>query len=104
MPRPAPDLPALYATVQPGLETIAAEEITRDLGGEVRKSERGLVVFRVDAITPATASSFSPLPTNNSSGTFTKVTQLIPVRIAVELGNRPALLGTSVEVKIRVAD
>jgi membrane fusion protein (multidrug efflux system) len=59
---------------------------------------------RVEAITPATASSFSPLPSNNSSGTFTKVTQLIPVRISVNLGNRPALMGTSVEVKIKVSD
>src|SRR5438105_9220181 len=46
------DLPPLYATVQPGLEAIAAEEITRDLGGTVRKSERGLIVFRTDEITP----------------------------------------------------
>jgi multidrug resistance efflux pump len=62
------------------------------------------VAGRVEAITPATASSFSPLPSTNSSGTFTKVTQLIPVRVAVDLGNRPALLGTSVEVKIKVSD
>src|SRR5580704_15089567 len=53
MPRPAADLPPLYATVQPGLEEIAAEEITRDIGGAVRKSERGLVVFRTSNISPA---------------------------------------------------
>ena len=33
MSRPAADLPPLYATVQPGLEEIAGEEITRDAGG-----------------------------------------------------------------------
>jgi 23S rRNA G2445 N2-methylase RlmL len=38
--------------VVPGLEPIAAEEITRDLGGEVKKIERGIVVFRVDRIGP----------------------------------------------------
>ena len=38
--------------VQPGLESVAADEITRDLGGEIKKSERGMVVFRVPAITP----------------------------------------------------
>jgi membrane fusion protein (multidrug efflux system) len=59
---------------------------------------------RVDAITPATAASFSQLPTNNSSGNFTKITQLVPVRIAVNLSNRPVLLGSSAEVKIRVAE
>jgi 23S rRNA G2445 N2-methylase RlmL len=52
MPRPAADLPPLYATVQPGLEEIAAEEITRDIGGTVKKTDRGLIVFRVADITP----------------------------------------------------
>src|SRR5437868_6264730 len=51
MPRPA-DLPPLYATVQPGLEEIAAEEITRDLGGAVKKTDRGLIVCRTPAISP----------------------------------------------------
>jgi tRNA (guanine6-N2)-methyltransferase len=51
MPRPAAELPPLYATVQPGLEEIAGEEITRDLGGTVKKTERGIIVFRAD-ITP----------------------------------------------------
>jgi tRNA (guanine6-N2)-methyltransferase len=36
--------------VQPGLEEIAGEEIARELGGEVKKSGRGLVVFRVPHI------------------------------------------------------
>ena len=58
---------------------------------------------RIESITPATAASFSLLPTSNSSGNFTKVTQLVPVRISVNLGNQPVLLGSSVEVKVRVA-
>ena len=51
--RESQPLPALYAMVQPGLEAIAAEEITRDLGGEVKKTTRGIVVFRVNELTPA---------------------------------------------------
>src|SRR5436190_16339355 len=51
--RPRRELPACYAFVQPGLESVAADEIVRDLGGEIKKSERGMVVFRVSAITPA---------------------------------------------------
>jgi multidrug resistance efflux pump len=58
---------------------------------------------RVESITPATAGTFSLLPTSNTSGNFTKVTQLVPVRISVNLGDQPALLGSSAEVKIRVA-
>jgi multidrug resistance efflux pump len=59
---------------------------------------------KVDVITPATAATSSLLPTSNASGNFTKVTQLVPVRISVNLGNQPMLLGANVEVKIRVAD
>jgi 23S rRNA G2445 N2-methylase RlmL len=52
--RPADDapLPPCYATVHAGLEPVAADEITRDLGGEVKKTARGLVVFRAPAVTP----------------------------------------------------
>jgi multidrug resistance efflux pump len=59
---------------------------------------------RVEAITPATANTFSLLPNSNASGNFTKVTQLVPVRISVNLGNQPLLIGANVEVKIRVAN
>ncbi|HTK77550.1 MAG TPA: methyltransferase domain-containing protein [Gemmataceae bacterium] len=52
MPRTPAEVPACYAMVQPGLEAIAAEEITRDLGGSVKKTDRGLIVFRVSDITP----------------------------------------------------
>jgi len=47
-----PELPALYAHVQPGLEAVAADEITRDLEGEVKRTERGVVVFRLNSIEP----------------------------------------------------
>jgi tRNA (guanine6-N2)-methyltransferase len=46
------DVPACYATVLSGLEALAADEITRDLGGEVKKAEKGVVVFRVPHIGP----------------------------------------------------
>src|SRR5437763_11537282 len=49
-PRTPPPLPPCYALVQPGLEPVASEEIARDLGGEVKRTGRGLVVFRVPAI------------------------------------------------------
>src|SRR5262245_41322750 len=46
-------LPPCYFLVLPGLEPIAGEEITDDLGGEVKRSGRGLVVFRVPEIDPS---------------------------------------------------
>ena len=52
--RPTDDkpLPPLYAMTHAGIESVAADEITRDLGGEVKKTYRGLVAFRVDELTP----------------------------------------------------
>ncbi|HEY1192150.1 MAG TPA: methyltransferase domain-containing protein [Gemmata sp.] len=51
--RPTDDkpLPPLYAMTHGGIESTAADEITRDIGGEVKKTARGLVVFRVDQLT-----------------------------------------------------
>ncbi len=49
-------LPPLYAMTHGGIEAIAADEITRDLGGEVKKTSRGLVVFRVNELTDAVLS------------------------------------------------
>lgn len=48
-PRRPPDPPPpCYATVQPGLEEVAADEITRDFNGDVRKVDRGFVIFRAE--------------------------------------------------------
>jgi tRNA (guanine6-N2)-methyltransferase len=44
------DLPACYAVVHPGLEEVAADEIERDLGGKIKRTAEGLVVFRLDEI------------------------------------------------------
>jgi tRNA (guanine6-N2)-methyltransferase len=46
-------LPACFAQVVPGLEPIAAEEITTDLGGEIKKKAPGAVIFRLDEISPS---------------------------------------------------
>src|SRR5262245_5184496 len=46
-------LPPCYALVFPGLEEIAADEITRDLGGEVKRTTRGVIVFRVPELDPS---------------------------------------------------
>jgi 23S rRNA G2445 N2-methylase RlmL len=48
-PNPEP-LPPCYAVVQPGLEAVAGEEIAEDLGGAVKRTSPGLVVFRVPEI------------------------------------------------------
>jgi 23S rRNA G2445 N2-methylase RlmL len=51
--RPEPVTPACYAMVHPGLEEVAADEVARDLGSEVKRTAPGLVVFRVNEIGPS---------------------------------------------------
>jgi multidrug resistance efflux pump len=75
--------------VQPGQEVeVHVDALHRTLHGWV------------EAVTPASAATFSLLPAQNTSGNYTKVTQLVPIRIAVDNQGRTLPLGTSVEVKI----
>ncbi|MET0674780.1 MAG: HlyD family secretion protein [Bradyrhizobium sp.] len=56
----------------------------------------------VDSISPASASSFSLLPSENSSGNWVKVVQRIPLRVRVEnvSGKPPLRVGMSVELNV----
>ena len=58
----------------------------------------------VAAVTQASAQSFSVIPQQNLSGNYTKVTQLQPVKILLDQTDPRLALGTSVEVKINVAN
>lgn len=57
----------------------------------------------VEAVSPVTAATFSLLPTRNTSGNFTKVVQLVPVKITLEDPYLLLVPGSSVEVTIHVA-
>lgn len=48
--RAASELPACYAMVHQGLEEIAAEEIEQSLGGKIKRSGNGFIVFRLEEI------------------------------------------------------
>lgn len=51
-PKPDTDSPVpMYAQVQSGLEPVVADEITRDLGGNVKRTSRGTVVFTLPRVT-----------------------------------------------------
>ena len=56
----------------------------------------------VDSISPASASSFSLLPAENTSGNWVKVVQRIPVRVSVDNapGKPPLRVGMSVDVSV----
>ncbi|MEQ8504463.1 MAG: HlyD family secretion protein [Rhodospirillales bacterium] len=57
---------------------------------------------RVKVIGNATTAEFALLPSPNPSGNFTKITQRLPVRIAIEQQNRLLRPGMMVEIKIDV--
>jgi multidrug resistance efflux pump len=79
--------------VQPGQPVVVHVDA---LGQEVEG--------RVLAITPASAATFSLLPQQNLSGSFTRQTQLVPVKIELPSIDARLTIGTSVRVKIRVAE
>jgi membrane fusion protein (multidrug efflux system) len=56
----------------------------------------------VDSISPASASSFSLLPAENTSGNWVKVVQRIPLRVRIDnvAGKPPLRVGMSVELSI----
>jgi multidrug resistance efflux pump len=72
-------------------------DVTVDcLGGAVLRG-------KVEGIARATASSFSLLPSGSSSANFTKVAQVVPVRISLDSTDGLMLIpGSSVEVKIHI--
>lgn len=57
---------------------------------------------RIDSFAPATGSEFALIPIENATGNFTKITQRVPVRIAVSRENGGVALrpGLSLEVKV----
>lgn len=59
---------------------------------------------RVVSITPASAATFSLLPSQNTSGNFIKVTQLVPVKIAIDARGVVLPLGTSATVRVQVQE
>lgn len=53
-------------------------------------------------ITPATAASFSSAPPTNTTSDYTKVTELVPVKIALNYAGSMIFPGASAEVTIKV--
>ena len=84
--------------------------------GDIQRIRIGMVAdVRVDAVPDrvfsgrvgnigrATASSFSLLPTQNESGNYTKVTQVIPIKIElVDAASAHLMMGMNAGVKIHI--
>lgn len=62
-----------------------------------------ILTGKVKEISKATASTFSLLPSTNTSGNFTKVTQRVPIKISIEDDQGLELLpGISTNIKIHL--
>ncbi|HWA62174.1 MAG TPA: HlyD family secretion protein [Caulobacteraceae bacterium] len=111
--------------VQPGMTLMALVPLGRTYGVanfketqvarlrigqpvEIRADAFGkrAIAGRIESFAPATGSEFALIPVENAVGNFTKVTQRVPVKIAVTGGPLAAALrpGLSVEVKVDVSD
>ena len=62
------------------------------------------LIGRVERIGQATTGEFALLPNPNPSGNFTKVTQRLPVRIAIDQRENKLRPGMMVEIRIDVRD
>lgn len=56
----------------------------------------------VEAVSPVTAATFSLLPARNTSGNYTRVVQLVPVKIVLEDSRLHLVPGSSATVRIHV--
>lgn len=59
---------------------------------------------RIISISPATGSSFSLLPPDNSTGNFVKIVQRVPVRIEVDRGQHERKLLSGMNVNVYVTE
>ncbi len=56
---------------------------------------------RVETLGRATASTFSLMPSSNSGGNYTKVTQIVPIRIhLLDTQDKPLLVGMNTRIRI----
>ncbi len=74
---------------------------------EIRADAFGKQVIRgkIDSFAPATGAEFAMIPVENAVGNFTKITQRLPVHIAIDTGQRLAgglRPGLSLQVKVDV--
>jgi multidrug resistance efflux pump len=103
---------AIYALINPrqiwvnaNVDEDKVERIARGEAVEIHSEALGRSFEgRVEAVTPASAATFSLLPAQNVSGNFNKVTQWVPVKVLVDSGDTVLPLGTSARVRIRVKE
>ena len=77
-----------------GLQAITIADALR----KVSPTNREAILILLEKLKGAQG----PYPQNNAAGNYTKITQRVPVRIAVEYAGYTLFPGTSAEVSIKV--
>ncbi|WP_338533633.1 HlyD family efflux transporter periplasmic adaptor subunit [Paenibacillus peoriae] len=95
------DMNSLYVTTNIEESDISRIKPGADVDVTLDTAEGKVIQGKVSRIGQASNSVFSAIPTTNTSGNFNKVTQRIPVKIALNIPDGMQLIpGTNVEVRI----
>ncbi|MDQ6596656.1 HlyD family secretion protein [Bacillus salipaludis] len=96
------DMNSLYITANIEENDLNDIEVGDSVDITVDGDSESLFNGKIEEIGYATNSVFSVLPSQNSSGTYTKVTQKVPVKISIENPSSKVLPGMNAEVKISI--
>lgn len=94
------DLDGLYITANIDEKDIADVEEGKDVNVKL-DGEDAEIKGKLEEVGKATASSFSMMPSTNSDGNYTKVSQVVPVKISLDSKpSKSVVPGMNAEVKI----
>jgi multidrug resistance efflux pump len=97
------DMKGLYVAANIKEGDIAAVRIGQDVAITIDAFHGRKFLGRVDSIGRATSSTFSLLAAQSGGGNYTKVIQVIPIRVAiVDPGDARLMIGMNATVKIRL--
>ncbi|MDQ2707050.1 MAG: HlyD family efflux transporter periplasmic adaptor subunit [Actinomycetota bacterium] len=95
------DLPETYVTARIDERDLGALRIGHQVDVRLDSDTSRTLVGHLREIQPATAASFAAKPPDNTASSFDRVTQVIPVKIAIaDWQGLPLVPGLNVTVKI----
>ena len=94
----------IYITANYKETQLGSMKIGQDVDVDVDAYKGTTFHGRVESLGPASQNTFSLIPAQNATGNFVKVTQRLPVRIAIvdAPADKPLRVGMSVETSVKV--
>jgi membrane fusion protein (multidrug efflux system) len=99
-----PQASKLYITANFKETQLTNMKVGQDVDVDVDAYKGTVFHGRVESLGPASQNTFSLIPAQNATGNFVKVTQRLPVRIAIvdPPADKPLAVGMSVEASVKV--